>query len=390
MPVGPDGMAAHTSRGGETMRVAILGAGLAGLACAHELERLGVIPDIYEKRHRVGERFPNVEVMPQFLHHNPGQDILRHFRRHLRLPVQPSGLLERITVQAPDHTVSVHGHLGYLTIRGHDERSLERQLERHIRAKIHFNQAPQPEELAQEYDRVVIACGTQEPTRALGLWQRDAAWWGRGAVVRGDFAPYEVKLWLNTDYAQTGYGFLAPFDERHATIGVGVPDSNPAEVDRLWQRFRAAVGSEWNLELDFKFEQFEVGRSAQVTHGPYVLVGNAGGFVDPLYLGGQCPAATSGVMAARELVRADDSLQCYWRHYGRYYRRLLALRRRTNRFTNADWGRIVALMGLPGARTLFFRAPVNWLRPAGALVSLLGPLAPAPDRHAEPGPPMLD
>ncbi len=371
------------------MRVAILGAGLAGLACAHELERLGVQPVLYEKRHRVGERFPNTEVMPQFLHHAPGQDIWHYVRRNLHLPLQPSAVLNRITVHSPQRQVQTGGHLGYLTIRGHDERSLERQLERHIRAPIHFNAAPQPEELAARYDRVVIATGTCEPTRALGLWQRDLAWWGRGAIVRGDFEPTAVQMWLHTDYALTGNGYLAPLDERHATVGVGVPDSNAGEIDRLWQRFQAAEGRHWQIEQEIKFEKYEVGRAARVVTGPYLLVGNAGGFLDPLFLGGQCNAMTSGVMAARQLVQGDDSLVRYWRTYRRYYRRLLALRYRANRLTNQDFDRLVRLMGWPGARTLLYDTPVNWFQPAGALLNWLGPLAPEPDRHTEPGPPLL-
>jgi len=36
------------------MRVAIIGAGLAGLSCAHELERYGVSPVIFEKNSYIG------------------------------------------------------------------------------------------------------------------------------------------------------------------------------------------------------------------------------------------------------------------------------------------------------------------------------------------------
>ncbi|MDF2627061.1 MAG: NAD(P)-binding Rossmann-like domain [Symbiobacteriaceae bacterium] len=44
------------------MRAAIVGAGLAGLACAHELERLGHDCEIFDKRDRVGKMFNTVVV----------------------------------------------------------------------------------------------------------------------------------------------------------------------------------------------------------------------------------------------------------------------------------------------------------------------------------------
>ncbi|HPA53825.1 MAG TPA: NAD(P)-binding protein, partial [Bacillota bacterium] len=38
----------------ENVKIAIIGAGIGGLACALECEKLGVIPDVYERDNSVG------------------------------------------------------------------------------------------------------------------------------------------------------------------------------------------------------------------------------------------------------------------------------------------------------------------------------------------------
>lgn len=42
------------------MKIAIIGAGLAGLSCAIVLEKQGIIPDIFEKTGFIGDREPHV------------------------------------------------------------------------------------------------------------------------------------------------------------------------------------------------------------------------------------------------------------------------------------------------------------------------------------------
>ncbi len=42
------------------MKVAILGAGLADLACANELQKHGINPTIYEAGSSIGEQYPHV------------------------------------------------------------------------------------------------------------------------------------------------------------------------------------------------------------------------------------------------------------------------------------------------------------------------------------------
>lgn len=166
-----------------------------------------------------------------------------------------------MVVHTQSHESVVDGHVGYTTIRGTDERSRERQLARQIKAPIHFDQNPDVEWLASEYDRVVVATGPPKWSKHFGIWQRDVGWYVRGANVIGEFNPGELHFWFNTRYAGTGYGMIAPYDCRHASVGVGVPDGSEAELEEYWDRLRQEQGRFWErIEDPFHLECYEMGR----------------------------------------------------------------------------------------------------------------------------------
>jgi len=70
------------------VKVAIIGAGIAGLSCAHELERHGIEPVIFEKNDVVGEIFPHVSVIMQIFN-RPVRDPLKHLAEKYNIELQP-------------------------------------------------------------------------------------------------------------------------------------------------------------------------------------------------------------------------------------------------------------------------------------------------------------
>jgi digeranylgeranylglycerophospholipid reductase len=62
------------------MKVAIVGEGSAGLACAHELEKYGVRPVIYEKNSFIGEPYPHVTGLLNVTHW-PIKDSIQYFKK---------------------------------------------------------------------------------------------------------------------------------------------------------------------------------------------------------------------------------------------------------------------------------------------------------------------
>lgn len=59
------------------MKVAIIGAGLSGMACTIELERSGIIPDLFERDSNIGWIWPSVGFIPSLYYKDVG-DIRSH------------------------------------------------------------------------------------------------------------------------------------------------------------------------------------------------------------------------------------------------------------------------------------------------------------------------
>jgi digeranylgeranylglycerophospholipid reductase len=359
------------------MRVAIVGAGLAGLACAHELERLHHQCEIFDKRDRIGKMFNTVETMLEALIMDPQKDVFDLLRQDCNLPVNPSSHITRLVLHTRSHEALLRGRMGYTTIRGSDPRSLEQQLARHIRSPIHLDQNPDVEKLKSQYDWVVVATGSPKWPKHFGLWTRDIGWYVRGANVIGDFNPGELHFLFNTRYAGTGYAMLSPFDERYASTGIGVPDSSEEELEAYWEVFCREHSRYWErIEDEFKLECYEMGRVRQRVLENILFVGNAGGFIEPLGITGQVDSLRSGVYAARKIAQGDTAFDEFARRWDQYYERLWRLRLNVNAWTDDDMDRLAAFAG-HGIGTVLSHAPVNLLDLAGRLMPFL-PLAQDP------------
>lgn len=362
--------------------MAIVGAGLAGLACAHELERLGMLPVIFERQQSVGKPSLVVETMAQFMHHSPGQDIFEHLRQDLGLPVTPHAAIRRMLLHGPTHEAALTGHLGYTSLRGPDDRALERQLARRLAAEIRYGERPDVWELRQRFDWVVVATGTHEWSQTLAHWTPHIDWSVRGAVVEGAFDPTEQHFFLNTRYAKTGYAMISPVDERSAVVGVAVPDASGKEADHYWELFRQGESRHWEGEVQkVRIDHLQVGQPSAVIVGNVMLIGHAGGFCEPLAISGQCPSLASGVYAARQMLLGDRSLDRFNRHFRAYSKRIWRLRRNVNAWTDAEMDLLVRAVRYGGG--LLATKRFNLLRPAGWLMDHL-PMA--DDLSPEVGP----
>lgn len=100
------------------MHVAIIGAGLSGLACALELEKHGISPVIFEQRHWPGEPY---EHCAAFLHlYKRPYDPLSILKKRLKLDIRPINIVKTVSHKSPREKVDITGKLGYFFLRGNN------------------------------------------------------------------------------------------------------------------------------------------------------------------------------------------------------------------------------------------------------------------------------
>ncbi|MCG8402729.1 MAG: FAD-dependent oxidoreductase [Firmicutes bacterium] len=139
------------------MRVAIIGAGLAGLSCAHELERYGIRTVIYEKNSFIGEPYPHITAVVN-ISHRPIKDSVQYFKKRLNIEVAPLNTIDRLIHHSPNSVSTIEGDLGYVFNYTKDKNSLKYQIYSRLKkTKILFNEFADYKILSVKYDYVVVA-----------------------------------------------------------------------------------------------------------------------------------------------------------------------------------------------------------------------------------------
>lgn len=349
------------------MRVAIIGAGLSGLACAHELERHGIKPDIFEQRPRCGELFTHCAAILQIMH-RPVKDQIKELYENYQITIKPSNTLKKITMHAPKSSGSVYGNLGYLLKQGQSKDSTANQLLAQVKTPVRFNFRADYSLLAREYDFVIIATGNPSITKVLGCWEDVLKSWVMGATVLGSFDPSAMKMWLNTEYAGSGYGYLTPLNHKSASLILAVSGANRENIGDYWkklwyeEKFTYKVASLWDLDHTSGFVY-----PHQVDN--ILFVGSAGGFLEPFLGFALYESIKSGVLAARSMVEGINYEE-YLEQLKENNRNSVTLRRALNRYTNKDFNRLVAFLTTPGIRRLIYNTNLDTIKYTVPLLSL--------------------
>lgn len=290
------------------MNVAIMGAGLSGLACAITLEKYGYTPTIFESRRRPGDRFINGEAIIPILD-RPINDAYAYLSEHHDIYLQPLSNIKSATFYSENKEANLKGNLGFLNIRGRHAQSLETQLANQVKSHIHFNSKVTYEQLLKEFTHIVLATGDAAYATKLQDYRVDLTVTLKGATVEGDFDSAHVGIWLDNTLSPKGYGYLMPFSEKEASITIGYPDypeNQAMNIEILWDNFYNRVCRALNQTLkitdQFEVNRYIIGQCKSPRLGNTFFTGNCFGAIMPAFGFGQLPSMLTGIYAAMDLT----------------------------------------------------------------------------------------
>ncbi|KUO72859.1 MAG: hypothetical protein APF77_00335 [Clostridia bacterium BRH_c25] len=350
------------------MKVAIIGAGMAGLYCAHELERLGIKPVIFEKNSYIGEAINHVTAVLD-ISHRPIPDFIKFMSKKHYIGIQPLAPIKVLEHHAPNITTTIRGFFGYLFKYSKEADSLKCQVYGKLKnIKLHLSEVGDYVTLSQKYDYVVVANGNSSYTEEAGIWQDWLKTYVRGAIILGDFDPNKLIVWINKDYCKNGYVYMTPFDRHRASLVAIATDVNEKEIDRYWELFLYGESIKNPIVEEFTLVH-KSGFAYPYQLGNTIFIGNAGGGIEPFLGFGHLNASIMGVSAARTIA-LGWSYEKQIRSIMQRNDEMRRLRMLFNTMTNNQYDMLIASLGLPGIKQLLYSTNIS-VSKYGAIASKL-------------------
>ncbi|NJD02195.1 MAG: NAD(P)/FAD-dependent oxidoreductase [Ruminiclostridium sp.] len=321
------------------MNIAIIGAGMSGLSCAIILEQNGISATIFEKRSMPGDRFVNGETLLHILS-RPINKCLDYFSKEFNIRLEPTSVINQLTIYSENKKAIINGDIGYTNIRGRHRDSFENQLAAQVKSHIIYHSEYTLEQLKKEFTHIVLATGDAAYAEKLGNYRRDLTVTIKGATVEGSFKVDNPYAWLNYKFAPKGYAYLIPFSEKEANIVIGYPDypeNKQKNLQELWKEFYEQVCKDISQNLritdNFEISNYIIGICNQAKLDNIYHVGNNFGCNMPALGFGQFESVLTGVYAAYDLsgIGKYESLTKDLRHS---YKNSLVIRRALENMDN--------------------------------------------------------
>jgi flavin-dependent dehydrogenase len=334
------------------LKVAIIGGGFAGIVCAVQLERYGIIPDLFEKNEKIAEPYRHMGLSLEIVL-RPIKDPLEYLSQNYDIYLRPSALVKKAVHISPSACEIITGDLGYFLVRGACPDSIENQLGRNLKARIYLKTEVDYKDLKKEYDYVVVASGYPTEAKELGIWRDAVRMTIKGTVVTGNFDSNTFIVWINKDYCRSGYAYLAPFNNKEATLILAVDEIEPDEVDKYWEKFIESEKLDYKITESFKRVHYSGFVYPHKVDNTY-FIGNAGGCLDPLLGFGVFPSVVTASEAAKSIAYGTD-YESRIKKVVDLNTKLLEFRKTFNRLDNRGYDLLIMSLGLPGVNSLVYR-----------------------------------
>ncbi|HBY21065.1 MAG TPA: dehydrogenase [Clostridiales bacterium] len=341
------------------IKVAIIGAGVSGLACALEFKKNGYTPVIFEKKSELGGCFTGIWLR-MFTKHFC--DPINYIKKTYSLDIQPLNRLNKIIMKFPNKQVYVSGNLGYIMNRTSDKGSLENQIAQQTNIEVSFNSDIKVEDIKNNFDYVIVASGTHTPAENLGLWTNTSIFHTKIAQVKSNFKPGVCTVWFNREYANHSFCYIIPKTSSVATL-VQVLDGIPKDKHNLY----------WDKFLDMEELKYEILEIKDITHysgfvypmqvDNILFTGNAAGLTDDLIGIGAYNAVISGILAARSITHNLD-YNAIMSPYRKDIIKIHEFRKALNTFDNHDFDMLASFIGAPIIKQMIYNNPFFKIRHA--------------------------
>ena len=327
------------------MKIAIMGAGMSGLACALTLEKHGYHADIFEKREMAGDRFVIAEAMLSMFN-TPIDDAIKYLSEHHDLHLKPSSNIQKIVLYSENESSFIDGHLGFTNMRGKHPDSYEKQLISQLKAEITYNREVTYKEISKDYTHVVLATGDPADTEKLQPFDVALKVSFKGAVVKGAFNQTVPHVFFNKSFAPKGMVYLLPHSDQEASLVLAYPqypENESLDKEQLWKKCFAECSEKLDQELqiidEFSVKDYRIGKSEFPRIGNTFFVGNCWGAITPAFGFGQLESMLTGIYAAQDIVGEGD-YEMLVEPLAQGYQDSLTLRRAFEKLDNKQMDRI--------------------------------------------------
>ncbi|PAB59921.1 FAD-dependent oxidoreductase [Anaeromicrobium sediminis] len=336
------------------MKVAIIGAGLAGLSCAHALESLKIDFHIFEKN--LENYYLEYSIATMKLQNLFRKDLIKHIKKTMGLKLTPLDKLHTIEMYSQNSSFQVCGNLGYIFQRGSfNENTLEKQIMSQLKTKINYNSHIEIDHIKNEYDYIVVATGTNKIPKKYNLWTNTFSAYTRIGKMVGDFRTDLLKMWINKDYCNNAFAYLIPNNSKESFAMLVVDNISHPELDFYWKKFLDTVPLEGTLISTFDVYK-DTGFMSNLVHENVIFVGDAAGFCDNFLGFGAMGAIHSGYAAAQHIGHNLDYEKEMTRQI-EYIRNMDYYRKAMNNMDNKDLDHLINILDLPILKGVIYKNP---------------------------------